>query len=142
MQAAQPLGMNVATAMALAILQPCAGNPTLTDAEVIILASRESQEEGPTGPVTADIPVGPPAEAGSLTDTTPTTPEEASALATAHHKTIAREDHLNMEDPAPLHIGIRLAILNHLIPTPKLMKVNSSLIGHLMAMDLFIQCCW
>ena len=59
----------------------------------------------------------------------------------AHHKTITRDDHPNMEDTAPYHIGIRLAILSHLIPTPKLVKVNSSLIGHLMAIDLFIQCC-
>ena len=132
--------MNVTTAVVLANLQPCVGDPTLTDTQLIIPANRESQEPGPTGPVTADIPAGPPTEAGSLTETTPITPEEASAPATAHHKTITR-DHPNVEDTAPNHIGIRLAILSHLLPTPQLVKVNSSQIGHLKAIGLFIQCC-
>ena len=104
-------------------------------------SKQRSQEEGPAGPVAADIPVGLPAEVSSLAETTPTTPEEASAPAAAHHKTITKEDHPNVEDTAPHHIGIRLAILNHLIPIPKLVKVNSSPIGQVMAIYLFIQCC-
>ena len=115
--------------------------PTITGTQLTIPASRESQEAGPTGPVATDIPAGQPAEAGSLTETTPTTPEEVSAPATAHHKTITREDHPNAGDAAPHHIGIMLAILNHLIPTPKLVKVTSSLKRHLLATDLFIQYC-
>ena len=133
--------MNVTTAMVLAILQPCAEDPALTDAQLIIPASRESEEEGPAGPVAADIPAGQPAEPGSLAETIPATPEEASAPAAVHHKTITREDHPNMEDAAPHHISIGLAISNHLIPTPKIVKVNSLPIGHLMAIDLFIQHC-
>ena len=78
-------------------------------------------------------------EAGNLTENTLTTPEEVSAPDTAHHKTITREDHPNEENTAPHHTGIRLAILNHLSPNPKLMKVKSSPMGHLMATDLSIQ---
>ena len=83
MQAALPLGMNITTATVLATLQPSAGDPTLTDTQLTIPASRQSQEAGPTGPVATDIPADPPAEAGSLTETTTITSEEASAPATA-----------------------------------------------------------
>ena len=131
--------MNVTTAMEQAISQPYPGDPTLIDAQLIIPVSRKSQEAGPTGPVAANIPAGQPAGTDSLAETTPTTPEEALALSTAHQKTITKEDQPDAEDTAPHHIGIRLAMLNHLIPTPKLVNVNSSLIGHLMAIDLFIQ---
>ena len=65
--------------MALAISQPCAGDPTLIDTQLIIPVNTETQEEGPTGPAVTNNLADQQAEADNPTETTPTTPEEASA---------------------------------------------------------------
>ena len=102
--------MNVIIVLVLAISQPCVGDPALKDTQLINPVNRENLEGGPRGPVATNDLTGQQAGAGNLAETTLTTPEEASAPVAAHHKTITREDHSDMENTASQHTGIRLAI--------------------------------
>ena len=102
----QPLTMNAITATPLGTLQPCAGDPTPTDIQLIPLTRGGSTKADNTCPSTTNVQAGHIAEEGSHLEATPEI-EETLTPVTAHLRSAPLEDHPDMEDAVPHCIGTR-----------------------------------